>query len=179
MTDDLFTSRPLADVQSIPGEVVPEKPKTSRAKDRTKSGPTASERVVRPQPIVDLNLDDVPETDYSDFRFLLKGNVYTLGIDDDSVLFEISEMTMDEVTPTELFEYFFERTFRDAVDEEGNEIPDGLEVLLAAVAQRPKDRSKPVPRKSLLRIMNSAVDEWMGELTDVSMRPKRRSGRRR
>lgn len=171
MTDDLFTSRPLAEVQ---GDVVARK---APAKDRTKSGPT--ERVVRPQPIVDLNLDDVPETDYADFRFLLKGTVYTLGIDDDAVLFEISEMTMDEVTPTELFEFFFERTFRDAVDEEGNEVPDGLEVLLATIAQRPRDGSKPIPRKSLLRIMNAAVDEWMGELTDVTMRPKRRSGRRR
>lgn len=134
---------------------------------------------MRPQPIVDINLDDIPESSYDEFRFLLKGNIYTLGIEDDSILFEIAEMSMDEVSPTELFEYFFERTFRKATDEDGNEIPDGLETLIAAVAARPRDGSRPVPRKSLLRIMNTAVEDWMGELTDTSMRPKRRSGRRR
>lgn len=171
MTDDLFTSRPLAEIQ---GQVVPETP---QANDRTKTAPTT--HAVRPQPIVDFDLDEVPETEYAEYRFKMKGNVYTLGIDDDAILFDISEMTMEEVAPTELFEFFFERTFRAAFDAEGHEIQDGLEVLLAAIAQRPRDGSRPVERKSLLRIMNSAVDEWMGELTDVSMRPKRRSGRRR
>lgn len=141
--------------------------------------PNRQYRAARPQPIVDINLDDIPESTYADFVFQLKGNVYTLGIEDDGILFEIAEMSMDEVGPTELFEYFFERTFRKAVDEDGVEIPDGLSVLLAAIAKQPRDGSRPVPRKSLLRIMNTAVDDWMSELTDTSMRPKRRSGRRR
>lgn len=167
MTDDLFTSRPLADAQ-----------KEYAKATAVPSGP-APKQAVRPQPIVDLNLDDVPESEYGEFVFQLKGNVYTLGIDDDSVLFEIAEMSMDEVAPTELFEVFFERTFRRARNEHGEDIEDGLGELLKAIAARPRDGSRPIPRKNLLRTMNTAVDDWMGELTDTSMRPRRRSGRRR
>lgn len=166
MTDDLFTSRPLADAQKQYATATPV----------ADSVPT---RPIKPMPIVDINLDDVPESSYQDFVFQLRGNIYTLGIDDDSILFDIAEMSMDEVAPSELFEVFFERTFRKALDEEGNEIEDGLGALLKAIAPRPRDGSQPIPRKSLLRIMNTAVDEWMAELTDTNMRPKRRSGRRR
>lgn len=172
MTDDLFTSRPLADAQK---QYAQTSPAGSHGQQQEHQGP----RTVRPQPIVDVNLDDVPESSYDEFVFQLRGNVYTLGIEDDSILFEIAEMSMDEVAPSELFDYFFERTFRRAVDDDGNEIKDGLGVLLRAIDPRPKDGSRPVPRKSLLRIMNTATDDWMGELTDTSMRPKRRSGRRR
>lgn len=165
MTDDLFTSRPAAEAGKKHAKTSPVEPPQQRS--------------VRPQPIVDMNLDDIPESSYDDFTFQLRGNVYTLGIEDDGILFEIAELSMDEVSPTELYEYFFERTFRRAVDDDGNEIADGLGQLLRTIAARPRDGSRPIPRKSLLRIMNTAVDDWMGELTDTNMRPKRRSGRRR
>lgn len=174
MTDNLFTSRPLGEAQAEPSaQHAPTGPAAHGAEQ------PRQQRSVRPQPIVDINVDDIPESTYDDFVFQLKGNLYTLSIEDDSILFEIAEMSMDEVGPTELFEYFFERTFAKAVDEDGNEIEDGLGVLLKAIAKRPRDGSRPIPRKSLLRIMNTAVEDWMGELTDTSMRPKRRSGRRR
>lgn len=126
-----------------------------------------------------MNLDDIPESSYADFTFQLKGVVYTLGIDDDAVLFDIAELSMDEVSPTELYEYFFERTFRKATGEDGSEIEDGLGELLRVIAARPRDGSRPIPRKNLLRIMNTAVGDWMSELTDTNMRPNRRSRRRR
>lgn len=165
MTQDMFTSRPLADAQNA----VPSEPEQADA---------STPHAVRPQPIVDMNLDEVPETDYAPFTFQLKGVVYTLGIDDDSILFEVAESSMDDIGPNELFEFFFERTFRSAVDEYGKEVPDGMGHLLRVIDPRPRDGSRPVPRRHLLRIMNSAVEGWMGELTDVSMRPQRR-GRRR
>jgi hypothetical protein len=167
VTNDLFTSRPLADAQK------------QYAQTSAATGQDEPQRTVRPQPIVDINLDEVPETDYAPFTFQLKGNVYTLGIDDDQVLFEIAEMSMDEVGPNELFAVFFERTFRKGVDENGNELNDGLGVLLQVIQPRPRDGSRPIPRQSLLRILNTAVDGWMEELTDVSMRPNRRARRRR
>lgn len=170
MTDDLFISRPLADAQKQYAQTSPVA--------QPQAGPQP-QRAIRPQPVLDINLDDVPETSYAEFVFQLKGNIYTLGIEDDTVLFDIAEMSMDEVSPTDLFEHFFERTFRRAVDENGDEIEDGLGVLLRATAARPRDNSRPVPRQQLLRIMNTAVEDWMGELTDTNMRPKRRSGRRR
>ena len=163
----MFTSRPLADAQQQYAQ-------TSPVSDQGESPRTA-----RPQPIVDINLDEVPETDYAPFTFQLKGNVYTLGIDDDQVLFEIAELGMDEVSPNELFELFFERTYRNAVDENGDALSDGLGVLLKTIDPRPRDGSRPIPRQSLMRIMNIAVDGWMEELTDISMRPNRRSRRHR
>lgn len=167
MTNDLFTSRPL-------GEAQKQYAQTSPAAEQNEPP-----RTVRPQPIVDMNLDEIPETDYAPFTFQLRGNVYTLGIDDDQVLFEIAELGTDEVSPNELFEVFFERTYRSGVDDQGRALEDGLDVLLKAIDPRPQDGSRPVPRQSLLRILNTAVDGWMAELTDVSMRPNRRSRRRR
>lgn len=167
MTDDLFTSRPLADAQKQYAQA-------------TTVPASSQQRVVRPQPVVDINLDEVPEVEYQEFTFQLQGNVYTLGIEDDGVLFEIADLSADDLNPSEILEVFFERTFRRARNEHGEELEDGLEHLLKVTAQRPRDGSRPIPRKNLLRIMNTAVEDWMGELTDTSVRPaRRRSGRRR
>lgn len=164
MTNDLFTSRPLAEAQADEAR-------------RTAAGAPA--RTIKPLPIVDMNLDDLPETTYDDFVFQLKGITYYLGIDDDRVLFDISEANMTDTSPSELFDFFFESTYRKALDEEGEEIADGLERLLDATALEPAGGAKPVPRRSVLKVMTAAIEGWMAELTDTNVRPNRRARRTR
>lgn len=164
MTNDLFTSRPLAEAQA-------------EAAQRA-AQPGTPQRPLRPLPIVDMNLDDLPETTYADFVFQLGGITYYLGIEDDRVLFDISEANMAEGSPTQLFDFFFEETYRKALDEDGNELADGLDRLMEAIALEPADGRKPVPRRNLLKVMTTAVEGWMAELTDTNVRPNRRARRR-
>lgn len=165
MTNDLFTSRPLGEAQAEAAQQAAQ--------------PGGAPRTVRPLPIVDMNLDDLPETTYADFVFQLRGITYYLGIDDDRVLFDISDANLTDTSPSQLFDYFFEETYRKALDEDGNELPDGLERLMEAIALEPAGDEAPVPRRSLLKVMRTAVEGWMGELTDTNVRPNRRSRRAR
>lgn len=132
-------------------------------------------------PVIDMDFEDVPEQSYEEFAFRLPRTpdvVYVLGIEDDTVLFDIMAYTK-EGSPNEIIEYFFEETFRRAVyADDGAEVDNGFRMLFEAIDPRPKE-GKPVSRKYLMSVVLTAVDHWSEELTDTSMRPNRRHRRRR
>lgn len=129
-------------------------------------------------PVVDISFEDIPEQEYEDFAFPLKtvpGIVWVLGIEDDAVLFDIMEVTREE-SPNEIIKFCLSATFKYAVDEEGNEIENGLKRLMEATD--PHRRGEKESRKYLMEVCMSAVDRWCEELTDTSMRPQNRAQRR-
>lgn len=174
----MFTSRPLAELQAEQiqqAEAVKAKSNGSAPID---VGAAAAPRRTAQLPVVDINFEDLPEQEYEDFAFPLKtvpGTVWVLGIDDDAVLFDIMEVAREE-TPNEIIKFCLGATFRYAVDEEGNEVENGLRKLIDATdAHR---RGEKESRKYLMEVVMSAIDKWCEELTDTSMRPQSRAQRR-
>lgn len=138
----------------------------------------APARPSAPVPVLDIDFADLPEESYEEFAFPLQttpGNIYVLGIDDDSILFELMEVARDD-SPNEIIKFALHSTFRRALDSSGNEIENGRKVLMEAIDPHrngPKER-----RKYLMDVVLAAVDKWSEELTDASMRPMNRAQRR-
>lgn len=169
-----FASRPLAELQA-------EQRAAASAPTHPEDDRTITGEQVRPSvtlPALDIHFEDLPDESYEEFHFPLKttpGIVYTLGIDDDSVLFEIMDVTRDG-TPTEIIEFFFDATFRRAVYEDGTEVPNGLKFFQKAInGGKPGERES---RRYLMSVALAAIDRWSEELTDTSMRPMNRAQRR-
>jgi len=169
----MFTSRPLADYQV----------------ESIASAPTADTEAVAPVPaepaqrlhevpVVDIHFDDLPDEPYEEFHFPLKttpGVVYTLGVEDDAVLFQVMDVAQDG-SPNDIIDYFFKATFRRAIDEHGTEIENGLRHFQNAISRgRPGQRES---RRYLMSVVMAAIERWTEELTDTSMRPMNRSQRR-
>ena len=172
----MFTSRPLAEVQDQPSAGQAPSPNGAAAAEPTPVA-AAARRAVQ-LPVVDINFEDIPEQEYADFAFPLKtapGIVWVLGIDDDAVLFDIMEVTRED-SPNEIIKFCLGATFRYAVDENGDEIENGLKRLMDLTD--PHRRGEKESRKYLMEVCMSAVDKWCEELTDTSMRPQNRAQRR-
>lgn len=183
----MFTSRPLAEQQaeeaaarSSSSNTAASVPVAGRPVERsieTTEAMAVSRRAVQ-LPVVDINFEDIPEQEYADFAFPLKtapGIVWVLGIDDDAVLFDIMEVTRED-SPNEIIKFCLSATFRYAVDENGDEIENGLKRLMDFTD--PHRRGEKESRKYLMEVCMSAVDKWCEELTDTSMRPPNRAQRR-
>lgn len=173
----MYTSVPLAEAQPRSG--VDEGPRRVEA---TQSDPTPAAAAVAHQvPVVDMDFEDIPEQSYEDFAFRLPTTpemVYVLGIDDDTVLFEILDFTK-EGSASEIIDFFFESTFRRVLyADTGLEVDNGYKLLCQTIDDRPKN-GKPVSRKYLMGVVTTAIDRWSEELTDTSMRPNRASRRAR
>jgi hypothetical protein len=171
----MFTSRPLAEMQAEQAAL-----SSARSNGSVPEPETAAQvpRRAAPLPVVDISFDDIPEQQYEDFAFPLRttpGFVYVLGIDDDSVLFEIMEAARED-SPNEIIKFCLSATFRRAVDSEGNEVENGLRQLMEATD--PHRRGEKESRKYLMEVVMSAIDRWCEELTDTSMRPQNRAQRR-
>lgn len=173
----MFTSRPLADAQAEQGDT----PKTPSASTAGAAQPDAAHdtpvRAVR-LPVVDISFEDIPEQAYEDFNFPLKTKpdmIFCLGIEDDSVLFEIMEVTREE-SPNDIITFALTETFKRAVYLDGTEVPNGLKELRDGID--PHRRGQKESRKYLMEVVLSAVDRWSEELTDTSMRPQNRAQRR-
>lgn len=132
----------------------------------------------RPAPVLDIHFDDLPNEDYGEFNFPLRttpGVIFTLGVDDDAVLFQIMDVAQDG-SPNDIIDYFFKATFRRAVDEHGVEIPNGLRFFQNAInGGKPGERES---RRYLMSVVTTAIDHWTEELTDTSARPMNRAQRR-
>lgn len=166
----MFASRPLADYQA----------EADRNEGETRAVAASPEPVQRPRevPVVDIHFDDLPDQEYAEFSFPLKtvpGVVFTLGIDDDAVLFQLADVA-NEGTLNDIISFVFKSTFRRAVDEYGNEVEHGLRLLMNAMTKgKPGERES---RRYLMSVVNTAVEQWSEELTDTSMRPANRAQRR-
>lgn len=169
----MFTSRPLADYQV-------ESIASAPTADTEAAASVPAEPVQRPHevPVVDIHFDDLPDEPYEEFHFPLKttpGVVYTLGVEDDAVLFQVMDVAQDG-SPNDIIDYFFKATFRRAVDEHGAEIENGLRHFQNAISRgRPGQRES---RRYLMSVVMAAIERWTEELTDTSMRPMNRSQRR-
>jgi hypothetical protein len=175
---NMFASRPLAELQAE-NAAAEQAEKERRAQPAAAIDPTpAPVRRAAPVPVLDISFEDLPDQDYEEFNFPLKntpGIVYTLGIEDDSVLFEIMEASRED-SPNEIIKFCLSATFRRAVYEDGTPVDNGLKVLLEATD--PHRRGEKESRKYLMEVVLSAIDRWTEELTDTSMRPQNRSQRR-
>lgn len=168
----MFASRPLAELQAEQAA------NAERTFEGARAVTTEAPRRAAPVPVLDINFEDLPDEAYEEFAFPLQttpGTIYVLGIEDDSILFEIQEVARDEAA-NDIIKFALHSTFRRAIDAEGNEIEDGLKILMDAIdpnRKGPKER-----RKYLMEVVLAAVDKWSEELTDVSMRPMNRAQRR-
>lgn len=169
----MFASRPLADYQA---EHTPTAPTIESSV--VSSAPAEPSYRAREVPVVDIHFEDLPDEPYEEFNFPLKttpGVVYTLGVDDDAVLFQVMDVAQDG-SLNEIIDYFFKATFRRAVDEHGNEIENGMRYFQNAISKgRPGERES---RRYLMSVAMAAIEKWTEELTDTSMRPMNRSQRR-
>ena len=176
----MFASRPLAELQAenaAAAQAERERQAASAAPAPATVAPEAVRRTA-PVPVLDISFEDLPDQAYEEFNFPLKttpGIIYTLGIDDDSVLFEIQEVAMEE-SQNAIMMFAFESTFRRAVYEDGTEVENGRKVFFDAID--PHRRGQKESRKYLLEVVLSAIDRWAEELTDTSMRPQNRAQRR-
>lgn len=176
----MFASRPLAELQAE--NAAAEQAERDRRAQPATPGPAAvapeAPRRAAPVPVLDISFEDLPDQEYEEFNFPLKstpGIIYTLGIDDDSVLFEIMEVSREEGL-NETITFCLESTFRRAVYEDGTPVENGRKVFLDAID--PYRRGEKESRKYLMEVVLSAVDRWSEELTDTSMRPQNRAQRR-
>lgn len=169
----MFASRPLADYQA-------ETAKAAATVDSSvvASGPAEPTYRTRDVPVVDIHFEDLPDEPYEEFNFPLKstpGVVYTLGVEDDAVLFQVMDVAQDG-SPNDIIDYFFKATFRRAIDENGHEIENGMRFLQNAISKgRPGERES---RRYLMSVVMAAIEKWTEELTDTSMRPANRAQRR-
>jgi len=167
-------SRPLAELQAEQPEHTP-KPGGYTAE------PMIAAEAVKPSvplPALDIHFEDLPDQEYEEFNFPLKttpGVVYTLGIDDDAVLFAIMDVAA-EGTTNDIIAYFFDATLRRAVHEDGTPVDKPLKYFQKAID--PKRREERESRRYLMSVITTAVDQWTEELTDTSMRPMNRAQRR-
>lgn len=173
----MFASRPLGEYQAQTAKADAEAA-AHRGAAAVAAAPAEPVYRAREIPVVDIHFDDLPDEEYAEFNFPLKttpGVVYTLGIEDDSVLFEIADIAQDG-SPNDIINYFFKATFRRATDEHGNEIENGMRYLQNAISRgKPGDRES---RRYLMSVVTTAIDNWSEELTDTSMRPANRAQRR-
>lgn len=172
----MFASRPLAELQAE--NAAAEQAERERQMQPATIAPEPPRRSA-PLPVLDIDFEDLPDQEYEEFNFPLKTTpdvIYTLGIDDDSILFEIMEVSReDSLNETILF--CLESTFRRAVyKEDGSEVENGLKMLMDAVD--PHRRGEKESRKYLMGVVMGAIDRWAEELTDTSMRPQNRAQRR-
>lgn len=168
----MFTSRPLAEMQAEQAASAATAPNPTRR-------PYEGARVATPVPVLDMHFEDLPNEEYAEFNFDLKttpGVIYTLGIEDDAILFEVMDVAQ-EGSPNEIIDFFFRSTFRRAVHEDGTPIEHGLRYFLNATSQEkaPGERES---RRYLMSVVTTAIDRWTEELTDTSMRPMNRAQRR-
>lgn len=169
----MFASRPLADYQA-------ETAQAARSLDTPAVTAAPAEPVHRTRdvPVVDIHFEDLPDEPYEEFNFPLKttpGVVYTLGVEDDAVLFQVMDVAQDG-SPNDIIDYFFKATFRRAVDEHGQEIENGMRYFQNAISKgRPGQRES---RRYLMSVVMAAIERWTEELTDTSMRPMNRAQRR-
>lgn len=167
----MFASRPLADYQAQPQVLEPEAPR-----DMATAGAGARER--HEVPVVDIHFEDLPDEEFAEFVFPLEttpGVYYVLGIDDDAVLYDIQDVARD-ASNNDIIDFVFKHTFRRALNEQGEEIGQGLRMLLNAVNKGV--RGKRESRRYLMSVVTTAVENWSEELTDTSMRPMNRAQRR-
>jgi hypothetical protein len=177
---NMFASRPLAELQA-------ENAAAEQAERERRAAPAAAvpatvaaeaPRRMAPVPVLDISFEDLPDQEYEEFNFPLKttpGVIYTLGLDDDSVLFEIQEVAMEE-SQNQIILFALNATFRRAVYEDGTEVENGRKMLMDAID--PHRRGAKESRKYLMEVVLSAIDRWTEELTDTSMRPQNRAQRR-
>lgn len=171
----MFASRPLAELQAE--NAAAEQAERERPEPPATIAPEPPRRTA-PVPVLDISFEDLPDQEYEEFNFPLKttpGVIYTLGIDDDSVLFEIMEVSREE-SPNEIIMFALSATFRRAVHEDGTEVENGRKMLMDAAD--PHRRGEKESRKYLMEVVLSAIDRWTEELTDTSMRPQNRAQRR-
>lgn len=176
----MFASRPLAELQA-------EQAAAEQAERERRAAPAAvvpatvaaeAPRRTVPVPVLDISFEDLPDQDYEEFNFPLKttpGVIYTLGIEDDGVLFEIMEVLRED-SLNEAITFALGATFRRAVHEDGTEVENGRKMFLDAID--PHRRGEKESRKYLMEVVGSAIDRWTEELTDTSMRPQNRAQRR-
>lgn len=168
----MFASRPLADYQAQTAKAAIVDAKV------VNSGPSEPEYRTRDIPVVDIHFEDLPDEPYEEFNFPLKttpGVIYTLGVEDDAVLFQVMDVAQDG-SPNDIIDYFFKATFRRAIDEDGHEIDNGMRYLQNAISKgRPGQRES---RRYLMSVVMAAIEKWTEELTDTSMRPANRAQRR-
>jgi hypothetical protein len=135
-----------------------------------------------PPVVVDLDLDDISDEPFTPQTFRLGGIVYTLQLDDDNLLTELGDFEQDgNLDLDELHRFFFTETFAGATDSNGQNVPDGLNRLLAEIMAVDENGKRKVSLRKRGMITETAVSKWADELTDTSMRPTRRnrSDRRR
>lgn len=167
----MFASRPLADYQA---QAQASEPEASREATAPSVGATQRREV----PVVDIHFDDLPDEEFAEFVFPLEttpGVYYVLGIEDDAVLYDIQEVARD-ASNNDIIDYVFKHTFRRALNEQGEEIGQGLRMLLNAINKGV--RGKRESRRYLMSVVTTAVENWSEELTDTSMRPMNRAQRR-
>jgi hypothetical protein len=172
---NMFASRPLAELQAE--NAAAEQAERERQAQPATIAPEPPRRTA-PVPVLDISFEDLPDQDYEEFNFPLKnspGVIYTLGIDDDGVLFEIMEVLRED-SLNEAISFALSATFRRAVYEDGTEVENGRKMFLDAID--PHRRGEKESRKYLMEVVGSAIDRWTEELTDTSMRPQNRAQRR-
>jgi hypothetical protein len=170
----MFASRPLAEMQA---EQAAEKQR-SYTDAPAIAAETAQAVRPAPMPTLDIHFEDLPDQDYAEFNFPLKttpGVVYTLGIDDDAVLYEVMDVAA-EGTPTDILDFFFAATLRRAVYADGSPVEKPLKYFLKATDPKRADQRE--SRRYLMSVVTTAIDQWTEELTDTSMRPVNRAQRR-
>jgi hypothetical protein len=164
----IFASRPLAEYQA-------EAARETTSLNGVNAAPITQ---AQPMPVLDIHFDDLPDEEYAEFNFPLRttpGVIYTLGVEDDAVLFQIMDVAQDG-SPNDIISYFFKSTFRRAVDENGAEIDNGLRYFQNAISTgKPGQRES---RRYLMSVVTTAIEHWTEELTDTSMRPMNRAQRR-
>lgn len=178
-----FFSGPVGATQAPAQETIApntQAPAQSAMPPNALSGPSEVIRqVTNQQPIVDLDLDEIPETTFTDYSFRINGISYTLHLEDDHLLNELTEFSQD-YSLDDLHRHFIRNTYMSAVGPNGQPISDGLERLEHDLFGKNGEGKHFMSLAKRNNFIEGVVLHWVDQLNDMSMRSnrKRRKNRR-
>jgi len=118
--------------------------------------------------VVDIDLDDVDEPEFTPQVCRAGGDVYVLSLKDDYLLAEFSAWARDGDV-FDLYENFYAETLVSGTDSDGMALSDAFKHLWDKVEKRE------ISLRKISKMAQDAVEVWTEELTDTSMRPGRRN----